>query len=112
MDTSNDTMVALIATYDPGVAEGDWNVPKDFRFTTPAISSGKTNIELALPVAAHVDLQVYDAMGRLSAAVFSQKFSAGTHTMTLDLNLPAGVYFYKLNTDIGENVVKKSVLID
>lgn len=112
MDTSNDTMVALIATYDPGIAEGDWNVPKDFSFTTPAISSGKTNIEFALPVAAHVDLQVYDAMGRLTTNVFSQKFSAGTHTMTFELNLPAGVYFYKLNTDIGENVVKKSVLID
>jgi hypothetical protein len=112
MDTSNDTMVAKIATYDGGVADGDWNVPKDFRFTTPAISSGKTTIEFALPVAAHVDLQVYDAMGRLSATVFSQKFNAGTHTMTLDNNLPAGVYFYKLNTDTGENAVTKSVMID
>jgi hypothetical protein len=109
-DPGNDTLEVVIDA--TGVDEWNPVTPKLFSFSTPSISRNRATIELALPIATYVDLQVYDVMGRLSEVIFSNRLGAGTHTMTFDLDLPAGVYFYGLKTDTGENVVEKFVIIE
>lgn len=110
MDTSNDTLVALIATYDPGIAEDGSVIPRDFSFSTPTISRGRANITLALPVATTVELTIYDALGRLRSTLVSGRLSAGEHNIDAQFNLPAGVYFYKLNTDAGNKITEKFII--
>ncbi len=109
-EPANDTLAKVIATL--GIAEGGVNTPETFNFTVPTISKGKTNVTLALPVATKVDLLVYDVLGRLSKTVVSESFSAGIHSIPVEFDLPAGVYFYSLKTESGRNIVKKFLLIE
>ena len=108
----NDTLEKVIDTYDPGVAEENANKPETFSFIAPTISKSKAHIELTIPTATKVDLMVYDATGRLSKTVVSQKFTAGTHSLNVNLDIPTGVYFYKLKTASGENIVQKFLIIE
>jgi YD repeat-containing protein len=108
----NDTLEEVIATYDPGIVEESTDTPKVFSFSVATISNGRDNIVFALPEATKADLLVYDVLGRLSKTLISQKFSAGTHNIPVELDLPAGVYFYNLKTESGRNVVKKFLLIE
>jgi hypothetical protein len=109
---SNDTMVIVIHTYDPGVAEDGSIVPEALVFKAPTINKRRANIEFSLPGATQVDLVVYDAIGRLSQILVSRRFEAGIHAVNVDLNLPAGVYFYSLKTDVGSDIVQKFLLIE
>ena len=111
-DPANDTLVKVIETYVPGVTDGYEDTPEVFSFSAPTINKGKTNVKLALPVGTKVDLLVYDAIGRLSETLVSERFSAGNHKLNVNLNLPAGVYFYNLKTGSGENVIKKFIVLE
>jgi hypothetical protein len=102
----------VIDTYDPGVAEENANKPETFSFIAPTISRGRANIEFTLPTATEVNLLVYDVLGRLSKTVVSQRFTAGVHNLDVNLGLPAGVYFYNLRTGLGENIMKKFLIVD
>jgi hypothetical protein len=105
---ANDTLVKTIETYVPNVDEENFSIPKKLAFTIPTIClHGKTNAELALPTAAHVIFDVYDALGRPVKTIVSERFSAGTHSIPVTVDLPAGVYFYNLKTDIDETIVRK-----
>jgi hypothetical protein len=108
----NDTLEKIVEAYDPGVAEGHMELPDVFEFTAPTISRRHTEIKLALPVATKVDIVVYDALGRLSKNLISKRFSAGIYTIPANIDLPAGVYFYKLNASSGENVIKKFLIVE
>lgn len=106
----NDTLEREIVAV--GIAEGGETTPKAFMFRTPTIiNNGQVNIELTLPIATTVELAVYDALGRLRETLVSKRFSAGDHTVNVQLNLPTGVYFYSLKTRLGENVVEKFLLV-
>jgi len=109
---ANDTLEKIIETHDPGIAEGHTGIPDVFEFTIPTISRRQTEIKLALPVATKVDLVVYDALGRLSKTLISERFSAGIYHIPTNLDLPAGVYFYKLKTTSGENDIRKFLIVE
>ena len=111
-NSANDTLEKVIDTYDPGIAEEESDTPETFSFSAPTISRSKAYIELALPVATMIDLLVYDAIGRLSETLVSRRLSAGTHSMSVSLDLPAGVYFYNLKTSSGKNIIKKFLLVE
>jgi hypothetical protein len=111
MDTSNDTLVALIATYDPGIAEDGSVTPAVFDFGVSTISRGAVSIRFALPTATKVELTVYDALGRLLETVVSKKFSAGNHSIDVQPDLPAGIYFYNIETGV-DNATEKVILVD
>ncbi|MCK5738322.1 T9SS type A sorting domain-containing protein, partial [bacterium] len=52
-----------------------------------------TKLVFTLPKAAHVSLQVFDALGREIATLVDEIQAAGTHEITFDAaNLPSGVY--------------------
>lgn len=105
---ANDTLVKIIETYAPGIAEENSGVLNDPAFTVSSICMhGKINAVVALPAAAHVDLEIYDALGRSVRRPVSDAFSAGTHRLSFDLDLPAGVYFYRLTIDNCGMIVKK-----
>jgi hypothetical protein len=109
---SNDTLIKTVVVYALGIADGNAELPEVFMFHAPTISRRHTEIKLALPVAATVDLVVYDALGRLSKSLISERFSAGIYTIPTNLDLPAGVYFYKLKTTSGEHVIKKFLVVE
>jgi uncharacterized delta-60 repeat protein len=108
----NDTLVKLILTYDPGTAEGGSDMPTAFMFSAPTISNNETNITLVLYEMTKVDILVYDVVGKLSKTLVSEIFPAGMHSIPVILDLPAGVYFYNLNTGSDRNIIKKFVIIN
>ncbi len=58
----------------------------------------------------HVELKVYDALGRRVATLLDEIREAGIHYVTFDASpLPAGVYFYRLNAGEFTNVKKMTV---
>ncbi len=67
----------------------DQNYPNPFNPTT--------EIRFGLPDAVHVQLVVYNVMGREVARLVNQPMGAGTHGVTWDASgLPSGTYFYQL----------------
>jgi hypothetical protein len=62
------------------------------------------NISFSLPEASSVRLQVYNALGMAvqPGVPFEEERPAGRHSVRLDTgNLPAGVYFLRLDTETG-----------
>lgn len=54
-----------------------------------------TQVSFSLPFASHVDLAVYDVMGRRVMKLMDGNAPAGSHTVTIDAkSLPSGVYMY------------------
>lgn len=59
-----------------------------------------TIIRFELPATKPVSLRVFDLLGKEVALLVHEKRQAGMHHVTFDAaHLPAGVYFYELNTD-------------
>ncbi len=68
-------------------------------------------LSFTLPKASDVDITLYDATGRMVSKLASGKFSAGTHTVTLNASkLVNGVYFVHMKAD-NFNTVKKVTVI-
>jgi hypothetical protein len=58
-----------------------------------------TRITFALPKPVHVNLQVYDILGRAVATLADGLFQPGRHTVEWNAKgNPSGVYFYRLTT--------------
>lgn len=56
-----------------------------------------TAIRFDLPAAAHVELTVYDGLGREVRRLVDAQLGAGTHHATFEAaDLPSGVYFYRI----------------
>jgi hypothetical protein len=107
-DPANDTLVKVIDTYPTGVSEGELGTPQKLELDVQTISvNGRTNVEFALPVMTEVELEVYDALGRPVQTLVSDILPAGVYTKSVNLSVPAGVYFYHLKTDQNETIVKK-----
>jgi hypothetical protein len=111
-DPANDTLTKLVVVHDPGIAEGNTGIPGSFAFRAPTVCRGSNEIMLALPVAARVDLAVYDALGRRSKTLVNGMFGAGTYHIPARLDLSSGIYFYHLKTTSGENVVRKFLIVE
>lgn len=70
-----------------------------------------TNIQFVLPEKSHVQIEVYDSMGRRVEKLANRTYSAGSHSIDFNAeNLSSGIYFYRL---IASNTVitKQMVLI-
>jgi hypothetical protein len=106
---ANDTLEEVVEA--TGIAESNPIIPLNVTIHTPTISTGKTNIEFTLPEATWVNLLVYDVIGRLRRTLISDRFSAGTHGLKINLELPTGVYFYNLKTESG-TITKKFLRVE
>ena len=70
-----------------------------------------TTIDFYLPEASRVELTVYNVLGKQVAEIVSGVLSEGAHSVTFDaVNLPSGVYFYRLEANAFEGM-KKMVLV-
>jgi hypothetical protein len=55
-----------------------------------------TIIEFTLPKKEHVTLSVYDILGRKVADIYDREMEAGTHKHRLSMDVPSGIYLYRL----------------
>lgn len=79
--------------------------------TSPNPTHGYASIAYELPQATHVALRVYDAQGAVVRIVADEAQDAGSHEVELDgTRWPSGVYFVRLQTDLGTDT-RKLVLI-
>ena len=73
--------------------------------------SGNTNISFTLPSAGYVKLEVYNATGQRMATLIDGKLAAGKGEATFNANgLPAGMYYYRLQTEEGMQTKTMEVL--
>jgi len=71
-----------------------------------------TTIDFSLPVAARIDLNVYDITGRLVEKLMSGNKKAGKYFVRFDASkLSSGVYFYRLNVDGRDIRTRKMVVL-
>jgi photosystem II stability/assembly factor-like uncharacterized protein len=85
------------------------NYPNPFNPTT-AISYHLPAGQAGLSASSHVNLKVFDVLGRKVATLVNEVKPAGTFTVQWDAsNFPSGIYFYQLTTG-GFTQVKKMVL--
>lgn len=81
------------------------NAPNPFRDVT--------SITVDLPVAARVELSVYDLTGKLIRVIAAENLSAGQHTYRFEANsLPKGVYFYRIWIDGSYQCTRKMLVSD
>jgi hypothetical protein len=79
-------------------------------------SSDGADISFRLPRDGHVKLEVYDSSGRRILGLVDRHMPAGIHTYTWDgglaggYEIPAGVYFVRLQTAAGKHVRKAMIL--
>ncbi|PIU46056.1 MAG: hypothetical protein COS95_00575, partial [Ignavibacteriales bacterium CG07_land_8_20_14_0_80_59_12] len=80
------------------------SIPKtlSLRQNYPNPFNPATTITYALPVDAKVRLTVYDNLGRIVRILVDGSAAAGTYTVSFDAQaLPSGVYFYRLESQLG-----------
>jgi len=82
----------------------------------PNPTSGPSTIVYDLPAVQRLALSIYNVNGRLVRSLESKPSPPGRHTMTWDgkdeagLTVPAGLYFVRLGTDLGDRTEKLVVL--
>jgi hypothetical protein len=84
-----------------GVSETNGNTPESFSLSQnfPNPCNPSTNITYELPEASNVRLAVFDLLGREVSVLVNERKEAGRYDTTFDgINLPSGVYFYRLQT--------------
>jgi hypothetical protein len=70
-----------------------------------------TEIRFALPTASHVRLSIYNMLGQEIATLVNEIMPAGTYAQSFDAtNLPAGIYFYRMDAGSFTDVRKMMLL--
>lgn len=96
-----DSCFSTVMWYDHfNMAADEPTLPDDFTFSVyPNPFNSTATIEFELPQNAVTRIAVYDVLGRVAKEVTNQKFTAGTHTLSLDASdLASGVYFVNIAT--------------
>jgi uncharacterized protein (DUF1501 family) len=82
-------------------------------FHVPIYKNDRTYIELNMPVTAHVDIKLYDIMGREIGTLANEIFFAGKQSVDVRANIKSrlsyGQYVYRIAT--GGQFYSKSILI-
>lgn len=96
------TGIERIGSEVPNGFELDQNYPNPFNPTTL--------IRFQLPQASDVRLTVFDVTGKEIATIVDEYRSTGTHEVTFGArNLPSGVYFYRLETELNSKIRKMTL---
>jgi len=107
---------SLMIDYTPGAANSnpvsvievkdDASISQNY----PNPFSSITNIEFTLENAGQVTINVYDTRGALVAVLVNDTYPKGKHTVSWNAsNIPAGYYFYSLQT--GTSIVTKKASV-
>lgn len=105
---------------DPSDVENEKNIPSGFllKANYPNPFNPSTIISYNLDISGHVQLRVYDILGRVIAVLVDEAQSQGEHNINFDVSrisgvntLASGVYFYRLQAGtrsaIGKMVLQK-----
>ncbi len=103
---------------DDAVPESDDEIPHDYYLSSsyPNPFSHETTIQFGLPVPGHVELTIYDVVGRRVATLEDRQLPAGNHAIVWDGRnaagqpVSSGTYFYRLNAGEFERSGKMFVL--
>jgi hypothetical protein len=93
----------------PEIFELSQNYPNPF--------NGETRISFTLPRASHIDLSVYDLIGRKIATLYSGQMESGETEIgwdartTAGAELPSGIYFYRLTIAEGKSLTRRMTLL-
>ncbi len=96
-----------------GINEVNWDIPNDFRLDQnyPNPINSVTEINYQLPIDSYVTLKIFDFIGRVVRTLVDENQNAGSYSVTFsEHNLPAGIYYYRLETD-RYNQTKRMVLL-
>ena len=91
----------------------DGSLPSEFALEQnfPNPFNPATDIRFALPVASNVRLRVFNVIGQEIAVLADGMHSAGVYTVAFDASqLPAGVYFYRLEAGSFSDIRKMLLL--
>jgi hypothetical protein len=98
-----------------GLGEEPVNQVREFRLDQnyPNPFNPQTNIRFNVSLSGVVSLKVYDMLGRLvSTVIDGQFFEAGQHEVAFNgARLATGVYFYRLENELGKVVSTKRMLL-
>ena len=95
-----------------GIEKRQGDLPAGFSLSQnyPNPFNPSTVITYQLPLNSHVTLKIYDALGREVQTLVNERQNAGSHSVTFNsINLPSGVYFYRL--EAGSHVATKKLLL-
>ena len=88
-----DGTFAYSSTVEVQIAPSGYELAQSY----PNPFNPQTRIEYTLPLASHVDLTVFDLLGRKIETLVSQAQPAGTHAVVFNASeLPNGTYVYRL----------------
>jgi len=78
----------------------------------PNPASTQTFIDIVLPEADKINVQIYDLMGRLTKTVLNEYLNTGKHTLEINTTaFTSGIYFFKISSNSGQyNSVKKFIV--
>jgi hypothetical protein len=101
-----------ITTLTPTGVTQTYEIPNSYRLypNYPNPFNPATKIKFALPENSHVNLTVFDALGKQVAVLVNESKLANTYEVDFDASsLPSGVYFYKLTA--GEFTSTRKMLL-
>ncbi|MFO7626716.1 MAG: T9SS type A sorting domain-containing protein [Candidatus Fermentibacteraceae bacterium] len=104
--SGTDVYMAEVTT--TGVEEGG-EPSSPMLSVSPNPSAGAAVFEVHIPVAAAVELSVFDIAGRRVSTVFSGVLGAGTHSFPFSLDLAGGLYLVRASAD--EHVAVRKIII-
>ena len=110
-DQGGDWLLRIHVVTSTGISEWRPQPAEGVLLRAPAITRGGIDLAFTLPRSTTVDLAVYDALGRKRALLISEQLPAGDHQRSFGLNLAGGVYFCRLRTGSGANVVHKFLFL-
>jgi hypothetical protein len=68
-----------------------------------------TTIEFTLPRKEHATLSVFDILGRKVIDIYDQEMEAGYHRNTITMDVPSGIYLYRLQA--GNTVITRKMTL-
>ena len=101
-------------TYYNLSSEIEVGIPKKFNISQnyPNPFNPATKIDFDLPLDSRVKITVFDILGREMKSVINEFRKAGYHTVTFNAsNFSSGTYFYRFETEGGNNVMTKKMLV-
>jgi hypothetical protein len=108
---SGDWMLRLYVYSETGVGEWLSYTPIGPDLMVRTVTTGLEEATFTLHEPAHVELLVYDIIGKQRTTLVSQHYAAGTHVVVKKLDLPVGIYFCNLKTDTGFNIAEKFIIV-
>jgi hypothetical protein len=110
--TSDWSVIWNFSTVDvTSVARFDSSIPTDFVLNQhyPNSFNPSTIFQYGVPERSHVQLTIYDELGKLIAQLVNGEQESGYYEVTFDAShLPSGVYIYRLKA--GKYMASKKLL--